>query len=144
MVDLSVSGSAVAASSSVSAPPSKAAEKENHGTPSASATPGGGYKHSKKNAVVSRVDEWNDEAEDIYRLQLAGWDNLKEYEGVYGEAARWDKESCPSQWISKLQLKSNGYYVYFRKHRECEEKDLKRIKRISSPVKREQECGAGA
>lgn len=75
-----------------------------------------------------RATEWTPEVEDLYRLQFAGWKDEQEYKEVYGSPERWPKDNCPDQFISKLQLKSNGYYTYWRRWRECEDAALRKVK----------------
>ena len=61
----------------------------------------------------------------------AGWESLEEYIGKYGEPERWTPDVCPERWISKLQIKQNGFFVYWKKHRECEDGSLNKVKIIT-------------
>jgi hypothetical protein len=74
---------------------------------------------------VPRARRWSEEVEDLYRLQYAGWRDEEEYRDVYGEVQR---HSDAPHFISTTRLKGNGYYVYWRKHRELEDKHVGRVK----------------
>lgn len=74
-----------------------------------------------------RPRDWSPEVEDLYRLQFCGWRDETEYAQVYGEPERWPKVDGAGGFISKVQLKTNGYYTYWRKWRECEDKHLGRV-----------------
>jgi hypothetical protein len=74
---------------------------------------------------VPRARRWSEEVEDLYRLQYAGWRDEDEYRDAYGEIQR---HSDAPHFISTTRLKGNGYYVYWRKHRELEDKHVGRVK----------------
>lgn len=73
-----------------------------------------------------RAKDWTPAVEDMYRLQFCGWRDEEEYRVAYGEPERWSTDL--GGFISKVQLKSNGYFTYWRKWRECEEKHVSRVK----------------
>jgi len=79
-------------------------------------------------ATMRRAKQWSPEVEDLFRLQAAGWTNEEEYRKVYGEPERWKPDLCADQFISKLQVKSNGYFTYWRKYRECEDSMIRKVK----------------
>ena len=47
---------------------------------------------------------------------------------MHGEIERWEKTQCPWEFISKLRLKANGFFVYWRKERECTDLDMRRLR----------------
>ncbi len=53
---------------------------------------------------------------------------IEEYESVYGTPERWTRDFCEFEYISKLQLKQNGFFVYWKKERECSDGDLRKVK----------------
>ena len=78
----------------------------------------------RKPSGMTRAKAWSLEVENSFRYQLAGWMDISEYLSKY---------SCPEIWpdsgmIKCLQNKKTGYYMYFRQHRECEDKYLNRVK----------------
>jgi len=80
---------------------------------------------------MRRATEWSPEVEDLFRLQAAGWNHEEEYTKVYGPPERWPADVCPDQFINKLQSKSDGYFTYWRKWKECEENSLRKVKIFS-------------
>nr|A7WQL9.1 RecName: Full=Meiosis expressed gene 1 protein homolog [Oxyrrhis marina]ABV22474.1 meiosis expressed protein 1-like protein [Oxyrrhis marina] len=80
----------------------------------------------RKPTRMERAKAWTPEIEDQFRLQNSGFKSLDEYVDMYGEPERWPNEL--GGFISKTQLKSNGYFVYWRKFRECEDKHLAQVK----------------
>ena len=72
--------------------------------------------------------EWTPALEDKFRLKASGWSSEEEYEKVYGPIQRWNRNECVHEFISKLQLKSNGFFVYWKKERECSVHDLKKMR----------------
>ncbi|OWZ14047.1 hypothetical protein PHMEG_00012531 [Phytophthora megakarya] len=67
--------------------------------------------------------EWSLEAEEAFRVQQTGWRDLKEYMETYGEPERWH-----NGFVRCTRVKSNGYYTYWRPHRECDDKYLHTVK----------------
>ena len=68
---------------------------------------------------MSRAKHWSPEAENAYRFQSAGFRNTVEYEETYREE---------TGFVRQLQVKSSGYFMYFRQTRECEDKYLGKTK----------------
>ncbi|XP_062518940.1 meiosis expressed gene 1 protein homolog [Corticium candelabrum] len=70
---------------------------------------------------------WSPEAEEAYRIHLAGYDNLEDYckqKNVSAdEIERWEKTG----FIKKLQ-RTDGTYYYYNQDRECKDEDLIKIK----------------
>jgi hypothetical protein len=79
----------------------------------------------------------------LYRLQYAGWRDEEEYREAYGDIPRHD---MAPHFISTTRLKANGYFVYWRKHRELDDKHVGRVKLYGmgapSPEKLEQAVAA--
>nr|CCA17589.1 conserved hypothetical protein [Albugo laibachii Nc14] len=70
-----------------------------------------------------RPKEWSKQAEEAFRLQQTGWRDLNEYTEAFGEPERWE-----NSFISCTRVKSNGFYTYWRRARECEDKYLHQVK----------------
>ena len=72
---------------------------------------------------MARARAWNMDVEENFRLQTVGWRDLVEYQGEYGDPVRWDNglPRC-------LRVKKNGFYTYWTRERECEDKYLNRVK----------------
>jgi hypothetical protein len=79
----------------------------------------------RKPTGMTRAKMWTLEVENSFRFQLAGFQDITEYLSTF---------SCPEVWpggtgfIKCLQSKKTGYFMYFRQHRECEDKYLNRVK----------------
>eukprot|EP00620_Florenciella_sp_RCC1587_P006058 CAMPEP_0182603066 /NCGR_PEP_ID=MMETSP1324-20130603/92306_1 /TAXON_ID=236786 /ORGANISM="Florenciella sp., Strain RCC1587" /LENGTH=139 /DNA_ID=CAMNT_0024820993 /DNA_START=459 /DNA_END=878 /DNA_ORIENTATION=- len=87
--------------------------------------PGGKKREPKK---MVRATTWTPEVENAFRLQCAGWRSVEEYLQQYDE----DLSVWPSnQFIKALKAKQNGFFMYFRNYRECEDKYLNRVKLFS-------------
>mmetsp|Transcript_18303 Transcript_18303/g.33194 ORF Transcript_18303/g.33194 Transcript_18303/m.33194 type:complete len:143 (+) Transcript_18303:28-456(+) len=87
---------------------------------------GGGKKREPKKMV--RATTWTPEVENAFRLQCAGWRSVEEYQQQYDE----ELSVWPSnQFIKALKAKKNGFFMYFRNFRECEDKYLNRVKLYS-------------
>ena len=71
-----------------------------------------------------RAKTWSNEVEEAYRFQCAGWKSMDEYLTKYPEPDRYPESAL----VAKLQLKSNGYFMYFRNARECADKYVPRVK----------------
>lgn len=63
---------------------------------------------STKSTRCYRPKAWNTEVEQAFRVQQAGWRDLKEYMETYGEPDRWE-----NGLIRCTRVKSNGYYTYW-------------------------------
>lgn len=75
---------------------------------------------------IRRAKVWNDEVEEAFRLQQSGWLHVEEYKSVHGELERWDNRA-----IKCTRVKSNGYFTYWRRDRECQDKYIPRVKLYS-------------
>mmetsp|Transcript_12906 Transcript_12906/g.30206 ORF Transcript_12906/g.30206 Transcript_12906/m.30206 type:complete len:149 (+) Transcript_12906:82-528(+) len=84
-----------------------------------------------KGKKMERAKTWSPEVEDLYRLQFCGWRDEAEYTKVYGEPDRWQPNKEGHCFISKVQLKSNGYFTYWRKYRECDDRHIYKVKIFS-------------
>ncbi|KAF1786100.1 Meiosis-expressed [Phytophthora cactorum] len=51
------------------------------------------------------------------------WRDIKEYMETYGEPERWQ-----NGFVRCTRVKANGYYTYWRPHRECDDKYLHTVK----------------
>lgn len=87
---------------------------------------GSGMSPTRNHTKMIRAKDWTPQVEDLYRLQFCGWRDEAEYTAIYGEPERWSSEE--GGFISKIQLKTNGYFTYWRKWRECEDKHVNRVK----------------
>ncbi len=131
MEGLSISGSSAPQKASRSGiSPTKAQTRKPAGSSSGYGQQKPGQQTGPKR-TLTRPKTWTPEIEDLYRIQGAGWDSLAEYIGKYGEPDRWAVDQCPEQFISKLQIKQNGFFVYWKKHRECEDGHLNKLKIIT-------------
>ncbi|XP_033099748.1 meiosis expressed gene 1 protein homolog [Anneissia japonica] len=72
---------------------------------------------------IRRPKTWSDEVEEAYRFQLAGYRDETEYLSTQREITRWPHNG----YIKKLTRK-DGYFYYYNKTRECEEKDVHKTK----------------
>merc|ERR1712086_632502 len=79
-----------------------------------------------KPGTVVRATEWNPLVEDVYRLQFCGYRDINEYEATWGEVERWPADEHGHAFIRKVQLKGSGHFTYWRKFRECEDKNIKK------------------
>ncbi|KAL4128735.1 hypothetical protein PRNP1_007855 [Phytophthora ramorum] len=91
-------------------------DNNNHAQPQAIIT-------STKATRCYRPKEWSPEAEEAFRVQQTGWRDIKEYMETYGEPERWY-----NGFIRCTRVKANGYYTYWRPHRECDDKYLYTVK----------------
>ncbi|CAD7938772.1 unnamed protein product [Amoebophrya sp. A25] len=82
----------------------------------------------KAGKKMIRPTQWSPEVEDLHRLQKTGWNTVAEYEETNGPLDRWTKDKCESEFIAKTKIKSSGYFVYWRRDRECTEADVKKVK----------------
>ncbi|GMF11932.1 unnamed protein product [Phytophthora lilii] len=78
---------------------------------------------STKATRCYRPKEWSPEAEEAFRVQQTGWRDIKEYMETYGEPERWH-----NGFVRCTRVKANGYYTYWRPHRECDDKYLYTVK----------------
>mmetsp|Transcript_84168 Transcript_84168/g.146169 ORF Transcript_84168/g.146169 Transcript_84168/m.146169 type:complete len:151 (-) Transcript_84168:92-544(-) len=82
--------------------------------------------------MIERAKEWTPEVEDLYRLQICGWRDIAEYTAAYGAPERWPSNEAGHRFISKVQLKANGYFTYWRKFRQCEDRHIFKV-RVFAP-----------
>ena len=61
--------------------------------------------------------------EESWRLQQVGWREIEEYRCKYGDPERW-----PNGFLKVLRTKKDGFWTYWRDHRECENKYLRQVK----------------
>ena len=124
---LSLSGSAVSKSTKLKKN-SNENNKNNNNRRRRSSNNEGKHQETKsqlgrKPTGMKRAKYWDDEVEENFRLQNAGWRELNEYINTYGEPERHK-----NGYISCLRLKENGYFTYWSEDRECEPKYLNRVK----------------
>lgn len=88
--------------------------------------------HNGKPKSMKRATQWTPEVENLFRFQLAGYQDVQEYlefqAAMYGHTEpqpipTWEE----SGFIRSLQNK-NSNYMYFRKTRECQDKFLNKVK----------------
>ncbi|XP_065659052.1 meiosis expressed gene 1 protein homolog [Hydra vulgaris] len=74
---------------------------------------------------ILRPKQWNDQVEEAYRFQVAGYRDAKEYQHINKdiEIDRWPQ----SGYVKKLERRDGTFY-YYNKNRECTEKDVNRTK----------------
>lgn len=74
---------------------------------------------------ISHAMKWSDEVENLYRFQQAGYRDEVEYKQV----KQVDTVECwpETGFVKKLQRKDNTFY-YYNKQRECEDKDVHKVK----------------
>eukprot|EP00450_Noctiluca_scintillans_P003046 CAMPEP_0194503942 /NCGR_PEP_ID=MMETSP0253-20130528/28668_1 /TAXON_ID=2966 /ORGANISM="Noctiluca scintillans" /LENGTH=80 /DNA_ID=CAMNT_0039346281 /DNA_START=148 /DNA_END=390 /DNA_ORIENTATION=+ len=77
---------------------------------------------------MKRPKQWSPLVEDFYRLQFCGWRDVTEYTAAHGDPERWPPNEDGDSFISKVQLKSNGYFTYWRKFRQCEDKHVFKVR----------------
>ncbi|XP_078098910.1 meiosis expressed gene 1 protein homolog isoform X1 [Sander vitreus] len=81
--------------------------------------------NNSKPKSMSRAKGWTAEVENLFRFQEAGYRDEMEYIQVKQGALidKWPE----SGFVKKLQRRDNTFYYYSRK-RECEERDLYKVK----------------
>ncbi|XP_007504064.1 meiosis expressed gene 1 protein homolog isoform X1 [Monodelphis domestica] len=74
---------------------------------------------------ISRAKKWSDEIENLYRFQQAGYRDEIEYKQVkqVSMVDRWPETG----YVKKLQRRDNTFY-YYNKQRECEDKEVHKVK----------------
>ncbi|XP_065826942.1 meiosis-expressed gene 1 protein-like [Oscarella lobularis] len=74
---------------------------------------------------MSRPKRWNEDVEEAYRFQLAGFRDERDYlsHNPRTTVDRWPDNG----FVKKLQRK-DGYYYYFNRARECQDKDVYKCK----------------
>ena len=81
---------------------------------------------------MKRAKQWTNEVENLFRFQLAGFQDVHEYvqfqTAMLGHAEPKPIEVWPeSGFVRSLQNK-NGNFMYFRKSKECLDKFLNKVK----------------
>lgn len=72
-----------------------------------------------------RAKSWNDEVENAFRFQVAGYRDEIEYKLITNnEAERWPKHPG---YVKKL-VRRDGTFYYFNRARECQDKEVHKIK----------------
>lgn len=74
---------------------------------------------------ILRPKQWNEEVEEAYRFQVAGYRDEAEYKYISkeNEIVRWPENG----FVKKLQRR-DGCFYYFNRKRECTEKDVNQTK----------------
>ncbi|XP_044279440.1 meiosis expressed gene 1 protein homolog [Varanus komodoensis] len=74
---------------------------------------------------IYRAKTWSDEVENLYRFQQAGYRDEIEYKQVkhVDMVERWPETG----FVKKLQRRDNTFYYYDRE-RECEDKEVHKVK----------------
>ncbi|XP_059138738.1 meiosis expressed gene 1 protein homolog [Physella acuta] len=74
---------------------------------------------------MSRPTQWNEEVEEAYRFQLAGYRDEIEYKEVHktDHVDRWPHNG----YIKKL-VRRDGCFYYYDKTRECPDKQINKTK----------------
>ncbi|VEL14282.1 unnamed protein product [Protopolystoma xenopodis] len=87
-------------------------------------------RHSEMSVIympkgMNRAYKWNEEVEDAYRFQLAGYRDEVEYKHFNDNlfVERWPD----SGFVKKLKRK-DGFFYYYNRKRECEDKDVHKCK----------------
>ncbi|XP_017923608.1 meiosis expressed gene 1 protein homolog isoform X1 [Manacus vitellinus] len=90
-----------------------------------SEVPGVVAKADIKPKSMHRAKTWSDDVENLYRFQQAGYRDEVEYKQV----KQVDVVECwpETGFIKKLQRRDNTFF-YYNKHRECEDKDVHKVK----------------
>ncbi|XP_013390836.1 meiosis expressed gene 1 protein homolog [Lingula anatina] len=76
-----------------------------------------------------RPKHWSEEVENAYRFQLAGYRDVTEYKAIHNveDCERWPD----SGFVKKLKRKEDGYFYYYNRTRECQDKDINKTKMYS-------------
>jgi hypothetical protein len=74
---------------------------------------------------MKRAKYWNNEVENAYRFQSAGYRDLEEYVCYFEAPDIWSEDTG---YVKMLRVKATGMFMYFRQTRECEDKYLQKIK----------------
>ncbi|XP_077194112.1 meiosis expressed gene 1 protein homolog isoform X2 [Paroedura picta] len=74
---------------------------------------------------IRRAKTWSDEVENLYRFQQAGYRDEIEYKQVkhVSVVEMWPETG----FVKKLQRRDNTFY-YYDKERECEDKEVHKVK----------------
>ncbi|NXT65977.1 MEIG1 protein, partial [Chaetops frenatus] len=82
-------------------------------------------KADMKPKSMHRAKIWSDDVENLYRFQQAGYRDEVEYKQV----KQVDEVECwpETGFVKKLQRRDNTFY-YYNRQRECEDKDVHKVK----------------
>ncbi|KAM6321639.1 meiosis expressed gene 1 protein homolog [Aegotheles albertisi] len=82
-------------------------------------------KDGMKPKSIHRAKKWSDDVENLYRFQQAGYRDEVEYKQVN----QVDTVECwpETGFVKKLQRRDNTFY-YYNKQRECEDKEVHKVK----------------
>mmetsp|Transcript_2958 Transcript_2958/g.4489 ORF Transcript_2958/g.4489 Transcript_2958/m.4489 type:complete len:175 (+) Transcript_2958:101-625(+) len=83
-----------------------------------------GATNYRKPTKMQRAKSWSPEVENLFRYQAAGFMDSVEYGCAYPPPELWEQ----SGFVKCLQVKKNGYFMYFRQDRECHDKYLNKTK----------------
>ncbi|KAK4831011.1 hypothetical protein QYF61_014612 [Mycteria americana] len=74
---------------------------------------------------IHHAKKWSDDVENLYRFQQAGYRDEVEYKQV----KQVDMVECwpETGFVKKLQRRDNTFY-YYDKQRECEDKEVHKVK----------------
>ncbi|KAM6213593.1 meiosis expressed gene 1 protein homolog [Sarcoramphus papa] len=74
---------------------------------------------------IHHAKKWSDDVENLYRFQQAGYRDEVEYKQV----KQVDMVECwpETGFVKKLQRRDNTFY-YYNKQRECEDKEVHKVK----------------
>ncbi|KAI3387541.1 hypothetical protein SNEBB_006228 [Seison nebaliae] len=73
---------------------------------------------------LTRPKKWNEDVENLYRFQLAGYRDERDYVHKSDmEIVRWPN----SGYVKKLK-RQDGCFLYFNRARECSDKDVPKCK----------------
>ncbi|XP_011403910.1 PREDICTED: meiosis-expressed gene 1 protein-like [Amphimedon queenslandica] len=75
---------------------------------------------------VRRAKYWDENVEEAYRFQLAGYRDEIEYSKFHPQEVidRWPHNN----YIKKLKRRNDGLFYYYNKERECLDKEIHKIK----------------
>ena len=89
----------------------------------------GGSVPGAKPTGMKRAKNWTPEVENYFRFQAAGFRDMGDYLHLNPQPEYWD-----TGFVRMLLNKKTGFYMYFRRQRECNDAALHRIKIYSYEV----------
>jgi len=89
----------------------------------------GGSVPGAKPTAMKRAKNWTPEVENYFRFQAAGFRDMGDYLHLNPQPEYWD-----TGFVRMLLNKKTGFYMYFRRQRECNDAALHRIKIYSYEV----------
>ncbi|XP_062508750.1 meiosis expressed gene 1 protein homolog [Corticium candelabrum] len=81
---------------------------------------------SQQPKSVVRARRWDKEVEEAYRFQLAGFRDEKEYLDFF-PGTKVDRWPDGEKFVKKLKRR-DGYFYYYNRCRECNDRDVHRTK----------------